>query len=182
VHDAETAALYDLIAPELEYWERAVRIAEPSLPEPEVLDRALRNALVALRRDVSRESFAYLKWRAEKAAAAAAATRAAAEALRGASSATRAAARERRAEAAVRAPFVGDHASASPAGGPPKVFHDGDGRSWTVQEIACADVLWARGPHCLLFQSDTAIRRVWHYPTEWRGLSDEELERLSWLV
>ena len=61
-----------------------------------------------------------------------------------------------------------------------RTFRDAAGCTWSVHEVAAGAVPWAHGPRCLLFGSETAIRRVWHYPPEWRTLSDAELETLSW--
>jgi hypothetical protein len=43
-------------------------------------------------------------------------------------------------------------------------------------------VPWACAPRCLEFHSDTAVRRVWRYPPDWRDLADDALEALSWRV
>ena len=65
------AATYDLIAPDLDVWERAVRAAEPSLADAAVRDRALRQARAHFRHEASDRTMAYLTWRAERARAAA---------------------------------------------------------------------------------------------------------------
>ena len=59
-------------------------------------------------------------------------------------------------------------------------FVDPDGVTWTVTEVDGATVPGARGPACLVFQADHAIRRVWHYPDDWRGLPPEALLAVSW--
>jgi hypothetical protein len=146
--------LFEQIAPELETRERAVREAEPTLPEPEVLDRALRQALSRLRHDVSRGMLDYLRWRADEA-------RRAARAAREAS----AAAREARL-ALGRAPR--------------RAFRDRDGLTWVAHELTVGPVAWAPAPGCLIFHSESAVRRVWHYPADWHALPDAELEALSW--
>ena len=64
----------------------------------------------------------------------------------------------------------------------PRTYRDSDGCTWSVHEVAAGAVPWARGPRCLLFRSETAVRRVWHYPLDWRSLPDAELEALSWRV
>lgn len=82
--------LYALLAPDLDAWERAVRAAEPSLPDPEVPDRALRHALAHFRQEAGQQTLAYLRWRAEQAKADAQAAVAASVAARQARAATRA--------------------------------------------------------------------------------------------
>lgn len=164
MNESDAAALFDQIAPEIGARERAVHDAEPTLPEPELLDRALRQALARLQREVSQETFVYLKWRVERAKAAARATRAAV-----------ATARQVREAARAETP--------PPSGAlGPRTFRMSDGRAWSVHEAAVGPVAWAHGPHCLVFHSDAMIRRVWHYPAGWRELSDDELETLSWQV
>ena len=60
-------------------------------------------------------------------------------------------------------------------------FRDPDsGIFWTVSEIDGRTIPGARGPRCLVFQSEIAIRRVWCYPSEWRTFSDADLTALSW--
>ena len=63
-----------------------------------------------------------------------------------------------------------------------RTFSDAAGRPWTVHEVRAESALWARGPRCLVFASEAAIRRVWDYPEDWRRLSDAELEAQSWRV
>ena len=63
-----------------------------------------------------------------------------------------------------------------------RTFSDAAGRTWTVHEVLAESAPWARGPRCLLFASEVAIRRVWDYPEDWRLLSDAELEAQSWRV
>ena len=165
------AALFEQLAPTLDEWERVVRGASPTLPDLDVRDEALRRALAALRREVSTQTFAYLCRRADEAATAAAATRAQAAATRAAAAETRARLRAERAAGAA----VGGR-----AGVLPRRFIDRAFQEWTVHEVATGDVAWARGPRCLLFSSEGAIRRVWRYPPTWRALPDAELEALSW--
>lgn len=54
------------------------------------------------------------------------------------------------------------------------------GRSLFVVEVGTDAVPGARLDRCLLFVTDRAIRRVWHYPGHWRELDDAELVALSW--
>ena len=57
---------------------------------------------------------------------------------------------------------------------------DASGVRWRVSEVSGRAVPGARGETCLVFESDTAIRRVWHYPPTWRELPAPELIRVSW--
>ncbi len=75
-------------------------------------------------------------------------------------------------------PIAGEVPRVRPRG--PRVFADRAGVEWRVTEVPAAAVPAAKGPACLVFHSDTAIRRVWRYPANWRQLSDTELEVLSW--
>ena len=63
---------------------------------------------------------------------------------------------------------------------PARVYVDARGVSWTVREVVCGDEPWAKGARCLVFATDTAIRRIWRYPADWHRLSDDALETLSW--
>jgi len=54
------------------------------------------------------------------------------------------------------------------------------GLYWTVSEVDGRDIPGARGPRCLVFQSENAIRRVWCCPSDWRTLGDADLAALSW--
>jgi hypothetical protein len=51
---------------------------------------------------------------------------------------------------------------------------------WEVVEVDAAAVPGARGPRCLLFSRPDCIRRVWHYPPDWRTLGAVGLAALSW--
>jgi hypothetical protein len=59
-------------------------------------------------------------------------------------------------------------------------FVDPKGIDWRIYEVPSAQVPAPRGPQCLIFESDTAIRRVWNYPEDWQLLSSDELTALSW--
>lgn len=172
-------ALYELIAPELGAWERTVRVVEPSLPDGEVLDRALRQALAHLRHEVAQQTLCYLRWRAEQARASAQAIVARSAAARAERAAVRQAAPDRSGARPVRTDA--EHACAQ-IDEQRCAFQDGAGCVWTVHEVATGAALWAKGPRCLLFGSESAIRRVWRYPPDWRTLSVAELETLSWRV
>jgi hypothetical protein len=148
--------LYEKIAPELADCERFVRDAEPSLNESEVLDRALRRAVARLRFDLASETFERLRWRFERAREETSRTRQAARDLRQ----TSAALRQESAEARLH-----------------RMFQDGNGMFWHVREVATLED-WARAPHCLVFEAESVVRRVWEYPLRWYALSDADLERL----
>jgi hypothetical protein len=75
-------------------------------------------------------------------------------------------------------PGVREAPRARPRG--PREFTDRAGVAWRVDEVSGDVVPAARGPACLVFHSDAAIRRVWRYPANWRQLTDDELTILSW--
>jgi hypothetical protein len=54
------------------------------------------------------------------------------------------------------------------------------GAAWRVAELDTRGVPGARGPACLLFDGDRAVRRVWDYPPDWATLPDAALLALSW--
>ena len=58
-------------------------------------------------------------------------------------------------------------------------FRDSAGIVWRVYERPFP-TLDRRSGQSLVFESDGTIRRVRQYPPEWRGMSPEELEALSW--
>ena len=62
----------------------------------------------------------------------------------------------------------------------PYVVRDASGIRWRVTEVCGDQVPGARGEACLVFECDTAIRRVWHYPAAWRDLPPTELILVSW--
>jgi hypothetical protein len=62
-------------------------------------------------------------------------------------------------------------------------FTDSDGVLWNVREDGAddtrplaADV--SPGTTWLRFESELEVRRLWHYPDDWRGLSPIQLESL----
>ena len=62
-------------------------------------------------------------------------------------------------------------------------FTDSDGVVWNVREDGAddtrsltADV--SPGTTWLRFESELEVRRLWHYPDDWRGLSPLQLESL----
>ena len=62
----------------------------------------------------------------------------------------------------------------------PHVVKDASGTRWRVTEVSGRYVPGARGESCLVFESEAAIRRVWHYPPTWRDLPEPELIEVSW--
>ena len=65
--------------------------------------------------------------------------------------------------------------------GGPIDYLDRHNVSWRVTERDARRDPGAPSEWCLVFASDSAIRRVWSYPATWRTMSDSELEALSWL-
>ena len=63
---------------------------------------------------------------------------------------------------------------------PPHTVKDAAGVRWRVTEVCGEGIPGARGDSCLVFESDNAIRRVWHFPPSWRDLPGPELIRVSW--
>jgi hypothetical protein len=63
---------------------------------------------------------------------------------------------------------------------PLREVKDSSGIRWRVTEVSGQQVPGARGDACLVFESDTAIRRVWHYPSSWRDLPAPDLIAVSW--
>lgn len=61
-----------------------------------------------------------------------------------------------------------------------RMFRAADGVVWSVRERDFAHSESRATGRSLVFESDMIIRRVRRYPAGWRGLPDEELERLSW--
>ena len=59
-------------------------------------------------------------------------------------------------------------------------FYDSEGTLWIVRERDAGRVPGAQGKRCLIFSSDTTIRRVWNYPSDWRDLPASVLRDLSW--
>jgi hypothetical protein len=62
-------------------------------------------------------------------------------------------------------------------------FTDSDGVAWNVREDGADDprALTADvppGTTWLRFESELEVRRLWHYPDDWRGLSGIQLESL----
>ena len=51
---------------------------------------------------------------------------------------------------------------------------------WRVTERDAGRDPGAHGTRCLIFSCAEAVRRVWHYPRDWRELSAAALIALSW--
>jgi hypothetical protein len=60
-------------------------------------------------------------------------------------------------------------------------FLDAEGTHWHVYERAFADYDRRSGVS-LIFESESAVRRVRHFPVNWHDLSEEELAALSWMA
>ena len=62
-------------------------------------------------------------------------------------------------------------------------FMDSNGVTWSVREDGAEDSRSlsgdvAPGTTWLRFDSELEVRRLWHYPDDWRGLSPIQLENL----
>ena len=62
-------------------------------------------------------------------------------------------------------------------------FTDSDGVVWSVREDGADDARplasdVSPGTAWLRFESELEVRRLWHYPDDWRGLSPLQLESL----
>ena len=62
-------------------------------------------------------------------------------------------------------------------------FTDSDGVFWNVREDGADDVRSFTsdippGTTWLRFESELEVRRLWHYPDDWRGLSPIQMESL----
>jgi len=49
---------------------------------------------------------------------------------------------------------------------------------WTVREVNADAVPGAAAPRCLICESEDVVRRIWRYPDNWLGLSDDDLLRI----
>lgn len=83
-------------------------------------------------------------------------------------------------ERSVALPLQSDDEGYALSNEPVRYFRAGDCCEWRVREMETSTQPWARGPRCLVFESDAFARRVWRYPAHWRTLSDAALEALSW--
>ena len=62
-------------------------------------------------------------------------------------------------------------------------FTDSSGVSWTVREDGADDSRSTHGDAppgtaWLRFESELEVRRLWHYPDDWRGLNPLQLETM----
>jgi hypothetical protein len=60
----------------------------------------------------------------------------------------------------------------------PHLVVDRDGVEWTVREVSTPQS-WARAERCLVLNSRECVRRVWHYPADWRSMDADALLRLG---
>lgn len=60
----------------------------------------------------------------------------------------------------------------------PHVVVDRGGIEWAVREVATPQP-WAHGARCLVLNSRECVRRVWHYPPNWRTLDADVLLQLD---
>lgn len=51
---------------------------------------------------------------------------------------------------------------------------DRGGVEWTVREVDTPQA-WARNGRCLVLNSRECVRRLWHYPKDWRSLDADRL-------
>lgn len=59
-------------------------------------------------------------------------------------------------------------------------FVDDRGLLWRVSERDARGDPGALRDFCLIFASADAVRRIWHYPDDWRELAPSALQQLSW--
>lgn len=57
-------------------------------------------------------------------------------------------------------------------------FMDAANVCWLVRERACHGDPGARGAYCLIFSCETAVRRVWVYPRDWKSMNAASLAAL----
>ena len=76
-----------------------------------------------------------------------------------------------------------DRVASSPDSSTPhaRTFLDSEGSQWRVFEQAFSGYD-RRSGMSLIFASDTAVRRVRHYPANWFDLPDDQLLTLSWRI
>jgi len=60
----------------------------------------------------------------------------------------------------------------------PHIVVDSAGVEWSVREVSTPQS-WARARRCLVLNSRECVRRVWHYPSNWRMLDADALLRLG---
>jgi len=69
--------------------------------------------------------------------------------------------------------------SADPQAASGRMFLDSEGTRWRVYEQAFGDYD-RRSGMSLIFASESAVRRVRDFPSDWMLLTDDELLALSW--
>jgi hypothetical protein len=74
-------------------------------------------------------------------------------------------------------PFLAPTRTSADARASGRDFSDSGGTVWRVYE---QPPLGQQRMSSLIFESSTALRRVKNYPSDWRSLSAEALESLSW--
>jgi hypothetical protein len=60
-----------------------------------------------------------------------------------------------------------------------RVVYDGDGVEWTVRELDATSMTRARHPTCLIFENHQVVRKLWHFPADWRTYGDAALLAMS---
>ena len=58
---------------------------------------------------------------------------------------------------------------------PRHIYDDVSGMHWTVREVDATTVPGARASRCLIFDSGSVARRLWHYPNDWGALPPNAL-------
>lgn len=59
------------------------------------------------------------------------------------------------------------------------LVESGTGRRWQVREVDARRVPAAQAERCLIFDAESVVRRLWHYPADWRRMPADELLRLA---
>lgn len=62
----------------------------------------------------------------------------------------------------------------------PRIVRDNrSGETVSVMERRTDGVAGALAPSCLIFSTDAGFTRVWHYPSNWQRMNDDELVELT---
>jgi hypothetical protein len=69
-------------------------------------------------------------------------------------------------------------ANGGAADSPSHVVVDTNGTEWTVREVPTPQT-WAHAKLCLVLNSRECVRRVWHYPKNWRSMDADSLLALG---
>ena len=56
---------------------------------------------------------------------------------------------------------------------------DPPSETWHVREIDAHHIPGAMSERCLVFENHERVRRLWHYPDDWKTLSSVELLALA---